>query len=151
MAQPSPEARPRAIRSALYLRRCSEDDREFARSTHTRGADRVIGCTVLFTSRSRMPIPPPVKAVLRKDLLLGGAAGTALCAAVVGAAITIGPLLGIDWNGGTNPAPATAQAADPPAPPRGSNPPAQAPRAPIPAPPPPPRPPPPPTPPAPPP
>src|SRR3954469_10978410 len=129
MAQPSPEARPRAIRSALYLRRCSEDDREFARSTHTRGADRVIGCTVLFTSRSRMPIPPPVKAVLRKDLLLGGAAGTALCAAVVGAAITIGPLLGIDWHGGTNPAPATAEAANLPALPRVSNPSAEALRA----------------------
>ena len=28
---------------------------------------------LLFTSRPRMPIPPPVKAVLRKDLLLGGA------------------------------------------------------------------------------
>src|SRR3954454_2099795 len=129
MAQPSPEARPRAIRSALYLRRCSEDDREFARSTHTRGADRVIGCTVLFTSRSRMPIPPPVKAVLRKDLLLGGAAGTALCAAVVGAAITIGPLLAIDWNGGTTPAPATAEAANLPALPRVSNPSAEALRA----------------------
>jgi hypothetical protein len=47
-----------------------------------------------------MPIPPPVKAVLRKDLLLGGGAGTLLCAALVGAAFTIGPLLGIDWSGG---------------------------------------------------
>src|SRR3954468_13948926 len=76
-----------------------------------------------------MPIPPPVKAVLRKDLLLGGAAGTALCAAVVGAAITIGPLLGIDWHGGTNPAPATAEAANLPALPRVSNPSAEALRA----------------------
>src|SRR3954464_7788634 len=121
MAQPSPEARPRAIRSALYLRRCSEDDREFARSSHTRCADRVIGCTVLFTSRSRMPIPPPVKAVLRKDLLLGGAAGTALCAALVGAAFTIGPLLGIDW-GGDDGSPTTAEAARLPSAPRVANP-----------------------------
>ena len=76
-----------------------------------------------------MPIPPPVKAALRKDLLLGGAAGTALCAAVVGAAITIGPLLGIDWHGGSNPAPATAEAANLPALPRVSNPSAEALRA----------------------
>src|SRR3954468_18170906 len=76
-----------------------------------------------------MPIPPPVKAVLRKDLLLGGAAGTALCAALVGAALTIGPLLGIDWHGGANPAPATAEAANLPALPRVANPSAEALRA----------------------
>src|SRR5919202_43726 len=34
-----------------------------------------------------MPIPPPVKAVLRKDLLLGGGAGAVLCAVIVGVAI----------------------------------------------------------------
>src|SRR6185295_2695091 len=33
---------------------------------------------LLFTSRPRMPIRPPVKAVLRKDLLLGGGAGALL-------------------------------------------------------------------------
>src|SRR4051812_9393508 len=45
-----------------------------------------------------MPIPPPVKAVLRKDLLLGGGAGLLLCAALVAGALTLGPLLGIDWG-----------------------------------------------------
>src|SRR3954471_1346422 len=129
MSQGSPEVRARAIRSALYLTPLSRNDHGSARSTHTHGADHVIRCTVLFISRSRMPITPPVKAVLRKDLLLGGAAGTALCAAVVGAAITIGPLLGIDWHGGTNPAPATAEAANLPALPRVSNPSAEALRA----------------------
>jgi hypothetical protein len=74
-----------------------------------------------------MPIPPPVKAVLRKDLLLGGAAGTALCAALVGAALTIGPLLGIDWPGADSSP--TAEAANLPAAPRVSNPSAEALRA----------------------
>src|SRR6478735_187887 len=72
-----------------------------------------------------MPIPPPVKAVLRKDLLLGGGAGALLCAVIAGAVLALGPLLGIDWGGtpdganGTNAAvalpaiPATSpQAAD---------------------------------------
>src|SRR4051812_17596950 len=68
-----------------------------------------------------MPIPPPVKAVLRKDLLLGGAAGTALCAALVGAAFTIGPLLGIDWAGDDG-GPTTAEAARLPSAPRVANP-----------------------------
>src|SRR4051812_19699152 len=69
-----------------------------------------------------MPIPPPVKAVLQKDLLLGGAAGTALCAALAGAAITIGPLLGIDWSGGGNGPAAGAEAANLPALPHVANP-----------------------------
>src|SRR5689334_15130181 len=46
-----------------------------------------------------MPIPPPVKAVLRKDLLLGGGAGALVCAVIAGAVLAMGPLLGIDWNG----------------------------------------------------
>jgi len=46
-----------------------------------------------------MPIRPPVKAVLRKDLLLGGGAGGLLCAVIAGAVLGLGPLLGIDWNG----------------------------------------------------
>ena len=46
-----------------------------------------------------MPIRPPVKAVLRKDLLLGGGAGGLLCALIAGAVLGLGPLLGIDWNG----------------------------------------------------
>jgi hypothetical protein len=74
-----------------------------------------------------MPIQPPVKAVLRKDLLLGGAAGTALCVALVGAAFTIGPLLGIDWSGDGG-SPTTAEANLPPAP-RTANPSAEALRA----------------------
>jgi hypothetical protein len=76
-----------------------------------------------------MPIPPPVKAVLRKDLLLGGAAGTALCAALVGAAITIGPLLGIDFGGGTTAGAGASEAANLPALPRVANPSAEALRA----------------------
>jgi len=40
-----------------------------------------------------------VKAVLRKDLLLGGGAGGLLCALIAGAVLGLGPLLGIDWNG----------------------------------------------------
>src|SRR3954447_9673764 len=106
---------------AVFTDAHSEDDGRSARSTHTRPADRVIRCTKPFTSRSRMPIPPPVKAVLRKDLLLGGAAGTALCAALVGAAFTIRPLLGIDWAG-DNGSPTTAEAANLPALPRVANP-----------------------------
>ena len=39
-----------------------------------------------------MPIPPPVKAVLRKDLLLGVGAGALVCALIVGAALSIGGL-----------------------------------------------------------
>src|SRR4051795_4375166 len=128
MSQGSPEVRARAIRSALYLTPLSRNDHGSARSTHTHGADHVIRCTVLFISRSRMPITPPVKAVLRKDLLLGGAAGTALCAAVVGAALTIGPLLGIDWPGAGSSA-ATAESANLPASPRVANPSAEALRA----------------------
>ena len=76
-----------------------------------------------------MPIPPPVKAVLRKDLLLGGAAGTALCAALVGAAITIGPLMGIDFGGGTTAGGGAPEAASLPALPRVANPSAEALRA----------------------
>src|SRR3954469_18801735 len=53
---------------------------------------------LLFTSRSRMPIPPPVKAVLRKDLLLGGGAGALLCALIAGAALSVGSLFGFDWG-----------------------------------------------------
>jgi hypothetical protein len=49
-----------------------------------------------------MPIRPPVKAVMRKDLLLGGGAGALLCAVLIGAALSIGPLLGIDWPGGSD-------------------------------------------------
>src|SRR3954463_7164311 len=59
-----------------------------------------------------MPIPPPVKAVLRKDLLLGGGAGALLCALIAGAALSVGSLFGFDW-GSDQPA-ATAG----PAPPR---------------------------------
>src|SRR3954453_23755143 len=51
-----------------------------------------------------MPIPPPVKAVLRKDLLLGGGAGALLCALVAGAALSVGSLFGFDWGGGDQPA-----------------------------------------------
>src|SRR4051812_5823853 len=114
---------------AVFTDARSEDGGRSARSTHTRPADRVIRCTVPFTSRSRMPIPTPVKAVLRKDLLLGGAAGTALCAALVGAAITIGPLLGIDWGGGTTAGGGAPEAASLPALPRVTNPSADALRA----------------------
>ena len=46
-----------------------------------------------------MPIRPPVKAVLRKDLLLGGGAGALLCAVIAGAVLALGPLLGVDWGG----------------------------------------------------
>jgi hypothetical protein len=69
-----------------------------------------------------------VKAVLRKDLLLGGGAGTLLCAALVGAALTIGPLLGIDW-GGSGSSSGGAEAARLPAIPAVSNPSADALRA----------------------
>src|SRR4051812_20744036 len=51
-----------------------------------------------------MPIPPPVKAVLRKDLLLGGGAGALLCALIAGAALSVGPLFGFDWGSGDQPA-----------------------------------------------
>src|SRR3954454_23345315 len=51
-----------------------------------------------------MPIPPPVKAVLRKDLLLGGGAGALLCALVAGAALSVGSLFGFDWGSGDQPA-----------------------------------------------
>src|SRR3954468_21557140 len=51
-----------------------------------------------------MPIPPPVKAVLRKDLLLGGGAGALLCALVVGAALSVGSLFGFDWGSSDQPA-----------------------------------------------
>src|SRR4051812_24298370 len=68
-----------------------------------------------------MPIPPPVKPVMRKDLLLGGAAGTLLCVALVAAALSIGPLLGIDWGDGTNGG-GNAEAANLPALPHVSNP-----------------------------
>jgi hypothetical protein len=57
-----------------------------------------------------MPIRPPVKAALRKDLLLGGGAGALVCAVIAGAVLGIGPLLGIDWNGNSNGADAGAQA-----------------------------------------
>src|SRR6476659_6823108 len=66
-----------------------------------------------------MPIPTPVKAVLRKDLLLGGGAGALLCAVIAGAVLALGPLLGIDWGGtpdganGTNAAGAVRLDADP--------------------------------------
>src|SRR3954463_4266112 len=103
------------------FRRCSKANARSASSTHTQHAGGGIGCAVLFTSRSRMPIQPAVKAVLRKDLLLGGGAGTLLCAALVGAAFTIGPLLGIDWAG-DNGSPTTAEAANLPALPRVANP-----------------------------
>src|SRR3954468_15093495 len=114
---------------AVFTDARSEDGGRSARSTHTRPADRVIRCTVPFTSRSRMPIPTPVKAVLRKDLLLGGAAGTALCAALVGAAITIGPLLGIDWGSGSTAGGGAPESASLPALPRVANPSAEALRA----------------------
>src|SRR4051794_41870832 len=45
-----------------------------------------------------MPIPPPVKAVLRKALLLGGGAGALLCALIAGAALSVGSLFGFDWG-----------------------------------------------------
>src|SRR3954451_3983348 len=51
-----------------------------------------------------MPIPPPVKAVLRKALLLGGGAGARLCALVAGAALSVGSLFGFDWGSGDQPA-----------------------------------------------
>src|SRR5205085_2396994 len=57
-----------------------------------------------------MPIPPPVKAVLRKDLLLGGGAGALLCALVVGAALSVGSLFGFDWGSGDQPAPSAGPA-----------------------------------------
>src|SRR3954471_2874264 len=57
-----------------------------------------------------MPIPPPVKAVLRKDLLLGGGAGALLCALVAGAALSVGSLFGFDWGSGDQPAPAAGPA-----------------------------------------
>src|SRR3954465_5524758 len=56
-----------------------------------------------------MPIPPPVKAVLRKDLLLGGSAGALLCALIAGAALSVGSLFGFDW-GSDQPAPAAGPA-----------------------------------------
>src|SRR3954469_13120434 len=117
----APGSHPVPAVSTPDLRRRSEHDARCARSTHTQSADRVIGCTLLFISRSRMPIPPPVKAVLRKDLLLGGAAGTALCAALVAGACPMAPLLGIDWAG-DNGSPTTAEAANLPASPRPANP-----------------------------
>src|SRR4051812_2707968 len=89
----------RTIRSPLYPRSVRE----------MTGDVRVLpirGCPIgpyadelLFTSRSRMPIPPPVKSLMRKELLLGGSAGAALCAVIVGLALSVGPMLGIDWNG----------------------------------------------------
>src|SRR3954469_12340961 len=97
------------------FRRCSKADARSASSTHTQHAGGGIGCAVLFTSRSRMPIQPAVKAVLRKDLLLGGGAGTLLCAALVGAAFPIGPLLGIDWGRGPAASSGAAEAARLPA------------------------------------
>src|SRR3954451_14285526 len=57
-----------------------------------------------------MPIPPPVKAVLRKDLLLGGGAGALLCALVVGAALSVGSLFGFDWGSGDQPTPTAGPA-----------------------------------------
>src|SRR3954468_20193913 len=45
-----------------------------------------------------MPIPPPVKAVLRKDLLLGGGAGALLCALTARPALSLGSLFGFDWG-----------------------------------------------------
>ena len=68
-----------------------------------------------------MPIRPPVKAVMRKDLLLGGGAGALLCAVLIGAALSIGPLLGIDWPGGSD-RHGTAEAVSLPAMPKTANP-----------------------------
>lgn len=68
-----------------------------------------------------MPIRPPVKAVMRKDLLLGGGAGALLCAVLIGAALSIGPLLGIDWPGGSDDH-GTAEAVSLPAIPKATNP-----------------------------
>src|SRR5438067_2079331 len=62
-----------------------------------------------------MPIPPPVKAVLRKDLLLGGGAGALLCALVAGAALSVGSLFGFDWGSGDQPAATPATPAPVPA------------------------------------
>ena len=62
-----------------------------------------------------MPIRPPVKAVLRKDLLLGGGAGALLCAVIAGAVLALGPLLGIDWGGSPDGANGRSAAVDLPA------------------------------------
>ena len=75
-----------------------------------------------------MPIRPPVKAVMRKDLLLGGGAGALLCAVLIGAALSIGPLLGIDWPGGSD-RHGTAEAVSLPAIPKTTNPDADRPSA----------------------
>src|SRR3954447_6472013 len=75
-----------------------------------RGAQFPHRLAVLFTSRPRMPIPPLVKAVMRKDLLLGGGAGALLCALIVGAALSIGPLFGFDWGSGQDPTPSAGPA-----------------------------------------
>lgn len=54
-----------------------------------------------------MPTRPPAKPALRKDLLLGGGAGALLCALIVGAALSVGPLFGTTFSsqntGGTSP------------------------------------------------
>src|SRR3954471_8673470 len=75
-----------------------------------------------------MPIPPPVKAVLRKDLLLGGGAGALLCALVAGAALSVGSLFGFDWTSGDQPAPSAGPALRLPAVPDVAPPGADAPR-----------------------
>src|SRR3954447_2389389 len=75
-----------------------------------RGAQFPHRLAVLFTSRPRMPIPPLVKAVMRKDLLLGGGAGALLCALVVGAALSVGSLFGFDWGSSDQPAPTAGPA-----------------------------------------
>src|SRR4029078_13682106 len=82
---------------------------------------------LLFTSRSRMPIPPPVKSFMRKELLLGGAAGTALCIVIAGLALSVGPMLGIDWNGDSG-SQGTQEAVALPAIPASRTPEAEAPR-----------------------
>jgi hypothetical protein len=51
-----------------------------------------------------------VKAVLRKDLLLGAGAGGLLCVLIAGAVLGLGPLLGIDWNGTQDGASGTSEA-----------------------------------------
>ena len=73
-----------------------------------------------------MPIPPPVKAVLRKEMLLGGGAGALLCGILVAAALSIGPLLGIGWPNGNGNGSATPEAVRLPAEPNTTPPAAEA-------------------------
>src|SRR4051794_9118048 len=58
-----------------------------------------IAFDLVLTSGRSMPIPRLVKTALRKDLVLGGLAGTLLIGGLVAVAVSIAPMLGVHWPG----------------------------------------------------